>query len=165
MPSHYLNQCWNIVTRTPGNNLQWNLNRNLYIFIQKNAFENVVWKMAAILSRPQWVKEGVCFCMKPSIWYLLTWWQRDKIKECHYSDVIISAMASQITDVSIVYRTACLGADQRKHTKLRLTGLGEENSPVTGEFPAQMTSDAENVSIWWRHHGDEWSLWHTTQCV
>ena len=22
----------------------------------------------------------------------------------------------------------------------------------TGEFPAQMASDAENVSIWWRHH-------------
>ena len=26
------------------------------------------------------------------------------------------------------------------------------NSPVTGEFPAQMTSNAENISIWWRHH-------------
>ena len=24
--------------------------------------------------------------------------------------------------------------------------------PVTGEFPSQMTSNAENVSIWWRHH-------------
>ena len=24
----------------------------------------------------------------------------------------------------------------------------------TGEFPAQMASDAENVSIWWRHHGE-----------
>ena len=23
---------------------------------------------------------------------------------------------------------------------------------VTGEFPAQKASDAENVSIWWRHH-------------
>ena len=30
-------------------------NRNLYIFIQVNAFENVVWKMAAILSRLQCV--------------------------------------------------------------------------------------------------------------
>ena len=27
------------------------------------------------------------------------------------------------------------------------------NSPVTGEFPAQGASNAENVSIWWRHHG------------
>ena len=26
------------------------------------------------------------------------------------------------------------------------------NSPVTGEFPAQMASNAENVSIWWRHY-------------
>ena len=24
----------------------------------------------------------------------------------------------------------------------------------TGEFPAQRASDAENVSIWWRHHVD-----------
>ena len=29
----------------------------------------------------------------------------------------------------------------------------EGNSPVTSEFPAQMASNAENVSIWWRHHG------------
>ena len=25
----------------------------------------------------------------------------------------------------------------------------------SGEFPAQMASNAENVSIWWRHH-DIW---------
>ena len=24
--------------------------------------------------------------------------------------------------------------------------------PVTGEFPAQKASDAENIPIWWRHH-------------
>ena len=35
-----------IVNRTLGNKLQWNINRNLNIFIQENAFENVVWKMA-----------------------------------------------------------------------------------------------------------------------
>ena len=27
-----------------------------YIFIHENPFETVVWKMASILSRPQWVK-------------------------------------------------------------------------------------------------------------
>ena len=27
------------------------------------------------------------------------------------------------------------------------------NSTVTGEFPAQRASNAENVSIWWRHYG------------
>ena len=51
-----MNQCWNIANRTLGNKLQWNRNRNLHIYIQENALENVVWKMAAILSRPQWIK-------------------------------------------------------------------------------------------------------------
>ena len=42
----------------------------------------------------------------------------------------------------------------KKTSKLRVTGLCAGNSPGTGEFPAQMASYAENVSIWWRHHGD-----------
>ena len=40
----------------------------------------------------------------------------------------------------------------KKTSKLRVTGLCERNSPVIGEFPAQMVSNAENVSIWRRHH-------------
>ena len=40
----------------------------------------------------------------------------------------------------------------KKTSKLRVTGLCEGNSPVTCEFPAQRASNAENVSIWWRHH-------------
>ena len=42
--THSLNQCWNIVDWTLGNKLQWNFNRNSYIFIQENPFETVVWK-------------------------------------------------------------------------------------------------------------------------
>ena len=33
---------------------------DLYIFIQENAFENVLWKVAAILSWPQCVNENYC---------------------------------------------------------------------------------------------------------
>ena len=40
----------------------------------------------------------------------------------------------------------------KKTSKLRVTGLCEGNSPVTGEFPAQRTSNVENVSIQWCHH-------------
>ena len=40
----------------------------------------------------------------------------------------------------------------KKTSKLRVAGLCAGNSPVTGEFPAQIASSAENVSIWWRHH-------------
>ena len=39
----------------------------------------------------------------------------------------------------------------KKTPKLRVTGLCKGNSPVTGEFPTQRASNAENVSIWWRH--------------
>ena len=40
----------------------------------------------------------------------------------------------------------------KKTSKLRATGLCAGNSPSTGECPAQMASNAENVSIWWRYH-------------
>ena len=39
----------------------------------------------------------------------------------------------------------------KETSKLHYTGLCVWNSPVTGEFPAQMASNAENVFIWWRH--------------
>ena len=40
----------------------------------------------------------------------------------------------------------------KKISKLRVTGLCAGNSPVTNEFPGQRASNAENVSVWWRHH-------------
>ena len=39
-----------------------------------------------------------------------------------------------------------------KTSKLRVTDFCAGNSLVTGEFPAQRASNAENVFIWWRHH-------------
>ena len=90
------------------------------------------------------------------------WWvdspHKGKVFPCHdvamhawryrfgpFSDVIMSAMASQITGVSIVYSTVCSGADQRNHHR-------SASLAFVGEFPSQRASDAENVSIWWRHH-------------
>ena len=61
---------------------------------------------------------------------------------CHYNDVIMSAMASQITILTIVYSNVYSG----------VTGFFAGKSPVTGEFPAQRASNAENASISWRHH-------------
>ena len=45
-----------LLFRPLGTKFKWNLNRNSYVFIQENSFENVVCEMAAILSRPQCVK-------------------------------------------------------------------------------------------------------------
>ena len=47
----------------------------------------------------------------------------------------------------------CLSRVRSKKTsQLRVTGLCGGNSPGTGEFPAQIASNVENISIWWRHH-------------
>ena len=67
------------------------------------------------------------------------------MKMSHHNDAIMGTIESQITNLTIVYSAVYSDADQRKHQS--------SASPGTGEFPAQMASNAENVSIWWRHHG------------
>ena len=70
----------------------------------------------------------------------------------HNTDVIMGTIVSQITSLTIVYSSVYSAAGQRKYQSSAFTGLCAGNSPETGEFPAQMASNAENVSIWWRHH-------------
>ena len=71
----------------------------------------------------------------------------------HYSDVIIGAMASQSTGVSIVCLTICSGAYRIKASKLRVTRLCEEKTPGTGGFLSQRTSYGEDFFfISWRHN-------------
>ena len=60
--------------------------------------------------------------------------------------------ASQITSLTIVYSTIYSDADQIKHQNSVSLAFYAGNPPGTGEFPAQMASNAENVSIWWRNH-------------
>ena len=74
--------------------------------------------------------------------------ERDKH---HYSDIIMGAMASQITSLTIVYLTVYSGVAQRKHQSS--VSLAFERG--INRWPAQMASNAENVSIWWRHHDDK----------
>ena len=54
-PSYYLNQCWLAINWTPSNKPLWSFNQNTIIFSLKNAFENVVCKILAILFRPKCV--------------------------------------------------------------------------------------------------------------
>ena len=70
----------------------------------------------------------------------------------HCNDVIVSATSSQITSLTIVYSIVYSRRRSKKTSTLLVTGLCEGNSPVTGEFPTQRASNAENVSLWWRHH-------------
>ena len=63
------------------------------------------------------------------------------ILEKHYSDVIMSAMTSQITSVSIVYSTVCSGADQRKlQSSVSLVLWGEfSREPVNSTHKGPVT--------------------------
>ena len=92
---------------------------------------------------------------------MLLWPQR------HYGDVIMSAMASQITGVSVVC-SPCGLADEPAETPLAPAKLFAEpfvqaqikeniKAPhhwhLWGESTGnQGASNTENVSIWWRHH-------------
>ena len=55
----------------------------------------------------------------------------------------MGAIASQITSLTIVYSTVYSDADQRKHHSSASLAFVWG----TGEFPTQMASDAEYVSI------------------
>ena len=56
----------------------------------------------------------------------------------HYSFVIMSAMAAEITGAWIFFTQG------KKTSKLRANGLCEGNPPVTGGFPSQRASNAEH---------------------
>ena len=62
----------------------------------------------------------------------------------------MSKIASQITSLTIVYSTVYSGPDQTKHQSSASLAFvrGSHRGPVN----SQMASNAENVSIWWRHH-------------
>ena len=101
------------------------------------------------------VKEGdigIQISIKWKPWYLaiklpVIWVVRLRI--IHYRDVIMGAMAPQITSLGIFLLNRLFKHRSKKTSKFRVTGLCDGNSQVTGKFPAQRASNAENVSIWW----------------
>ena len=58
----------------------------------------------------------------------------------------MGAMAAEITSLTIVYSTIHSGADQRKYQGSASLAF------VRGIHRGKMASNAETVSIWWRHH-------------
>ena len=64
----------------------------------------------------------------------------------------MGSIASLITSLTIVYSIVYSDAYQRKH---------QSSASLAFAFPAQMANNAENVSIWWRHHDIERDAWVT----
>ena len=70
----------------------------------------------------------------------------------HYCDIIMGAVASQITSLTIVYSTVYSDADQRKHQSSASLAFvrGIHRGPVNS--PHKWPVTRKNVSILWRHH-------------
>ena len=142
----------------------------------------IIWKKFWFISR----------MFKKQFWFVYVLSSKKYIKACHLTiyykiddDVIAHLVCSckvkeWWTDMTLLCRHNehdsvsnhqphhCLlnrlfGHRSKKTSKPRVTGLCGGNSPGTGEFPAQKASNAENVTIWWRHHEMLSTLINATQ--
>ena len=66
----------------------------------------------------------------------------------------MGTMASQTTSLTIAHSTVYSGAHQRNREAPRHWPMCAGNLPLTGEFPAQRVSNAENISI--QFAADRW---------
>ena len=74
--------------------------------------------------------------------------QRTALQWCHHERDGVSNHQPHDCLLNRLFRRR-----SKKTSKHCVTGLCVGNLPMTSEFSAQRASDAENVSIWWRHHG------------
>ena len=105
-------------------------------------------------------------CVKPPFEPMFT--PYGVIRSTYYNDVLMSAMASQITmitSLTTVCSTVYSRRRSKKTSKLLVTGLCAGNSLVTGESPAQRASNGENVSSWWRHQASVDCITCTLPCL
>ena len=74
------------------------------------------------------------------------------MESVYYCDVIMGALASQITSLKIIYSTVYSGADQRKHQSSASLAFvwGIHRGPVNSPHKRPVTRKI--VSFWWRHH-------------
>ena len=70
-------------------------------------------------------------------------------RQSHYRDVIMSAMASQMTSPTIVYSTVCSGADQRRHQSSTSLAFvwGIHRWPVNSPHKWPMTSWCQTCKL------------------
>ena len=69
----------------------------------------------------------------------------------HYGDVTMGRWRLKSL-ASWLFTQLFIQAQTKKTSKIRVTDLCVGNSPVTDVFSAQMASNTEYLSIWWRHH-------------
>ena len=102
-----------------------------------------------VVSAFQWYRVTV---IQNGGWYLTKY--HAHLVMCHYSDVIMLRWRLK-SPASPLFSQPFIQAQLKEYIKApRHWPLWRE---FTGEFPAKRASNADNVSIWWRHHsiGDD----------
>ena len=89
----------------------------------------------------------------PAVWLCTYLFSMTSLQWCHNESVGVSNQRLDCLHKHLFKRKS------KKTLKLRVTGLCEGNPPVTGGFPSQRACNAENDSIWWRHHAIV-AQWH-----
>ena len=149
MPSHYLNQCWNIVNLTIENKIQ---SKSKFIYFNSRKYLwncrlfNQAVRGAKAINTPRTYatnkneyfhtssfNDGLLThaFSKTSLITVTSYWTRWRLNHQPH-DCLLNRLFRRRS---------------KKTSKPRVTGLCVGNSPVTGEFPAQMACNAENVSI------------------
>ena len=137
----------------------------MYCFAIRNIIPTYCWEQGLSpwrLSRLVWGRHSYSFrCSKfthvtTEAVVLYTFW-RGFLRWIHWRMHSLQWRHNEHNGVSKHHPHHCLlnrlfGRTSKKTSKLHVTGLCAGNSSGTGEFPTQMASNAENVSIWWRHH-------------
>ena len=155
-----LPKCWtpNIIPIFPGKlrkllyfgdryTVRWNNIRQNMIYLESHLINNK--HQSQTIMRQWW-----CWWAKlVGNDYVQMWW---KYVGWH-ANITLQLRHNERDGVSNHQRLHCLlncwfRRRSKKTPKLHVTGLCAGNSPVTGEFPTQKASYAENVSTWWRHH-------------
>ena len=119
--------------------------------VEKYIADLLAWLIDLCSFNAYWILNSYSLCCGTELCsrFAACWWRASQRHQTitkniplRYSDVILSTMVSQITSLTTVYSTVYSGADQRKHQSSASLTFYAGNSQV----------NAENVSIWWRHH-------------
>ena len=144
---------------------------NIHYFHLKNEYTWVTgfWMTCDLMIKIQCFLAAVCICIS---FYIYSWSSLPEISSICMNEYYIRLQLRHNERDGVSnhqphdYLLKRLFRRRSKKTsKLRVTGLCGRNSPVTGEFPAQRASNAENISIWWCHHENQnavifhWPLW------
>ena len=92
-------------------------------------------------------------CIGAIMWLLHCQWSNPDMGKINLYQITKTLQWRHNEHNGVLFAQPFIQARPKKTSTLHVIGLCEGNSPVNGEFPAQRASNAENVSIWWRHRG------------